>query len=83
MSEIKEKQEELIDVEKKKEQADEILKDKKKEAGKRSRELAELEQNIRVVVSKQLLFNVGKVFFFYFVFSTSKIRRENILVTFL
>lgn len=51
MNEIKDKQEELTEFEKKKEQADEILKDKKKEAGKRSRELAELEQKIRVVVS--------------------------------
>lgn len=52
MNEIKEKQEELASVEKNKEQADEVLKEKKKEAGKRSRELAELEQNIRVVVSE-------------------------------
>lgn len=52
MNEIKEKQVELASVEKNKEQADEILKDKKKEAGKRSRELAELEQKIRVVVNK-------------------------------
>lgn len=51
MNEIKEKQEEVAVVEKNKEQADEVLKDMKKEAGKRSRELAELEQKIRVVVS--------------------------------
>lgn len=51
MKEIEEKQEELASVEKSKEAADEVLKEKKKEAGKRSRELAELEQNIRVVVS--------------------------------
>lgn len=50
-NEIKEKQEELGSVELQKEQADEILKDKKKQAGKISRELAELEQKIRVVVS--------------------------------
>lgn len=51
MNEIKEKQEELASVEKNKEQADEVLKEKKKEAGKASRALAELEQKIRVVVS--------------------------------
>lgn len=53
MNEIKEKQEELSSVEKNKEQADEILKEKKKQAGKQSRELAELEQRIRVVVSNE------------------------------
>lgn len=51
MAEIKEKQSEVTTVEKNKEQADEVLKDKKKLAGKISRELAELEQKIRVVVS--------------------------------
>lgn len=51
MNEIKEKQEEVVLVEKNKEQADEVLKEKKKDAGKRSRALAELEQEIRVVVS--------------------------------
>lgn len=51
MNEIKEKQEELASVEKNKEQADEVLKEKKKQQGKQSRELAELEQKIRVVVS--------------------------------
>lgn len=50
-NEIKEKQEELASVEKNKEQADEVLKEKKKHAGKMSRELAECEQKIRVVVS--------------------------------
>lgn len=52
MNEIKEKQEDLASVEKNKENADEVLKEKKKLAGKQSRELAELEQKIRVVVSK-------------------------------
>lgn len=52
MNEIKDKQEELASVEKNKEQADEVLKEKKKFAGKQSRELAELEQKIRVVVSQ-------------------------------
>lgn len=47
---MKEKQNELISVEHNKEQADEILKEKKKEAGKISRELAEVDQKIRVVV---------------------------------
>lgn len=50
-NEINDKQEELASVEKNKEQADEVLKEKKKQAGKVSRELAELEQKIRVVVS--------------------------------
>lgn len=49
--EIEEKNVELGSVERNKEQADDILKDKKKQAGKISRELAELEQKIRVVVS--------------------------------
>lgn len=49
---MREKQEELASVEKNKEQADEVLKERKKQAGKVSRELAELEQKIRVVVSK-------------------------------
>lgn len=50
-NEIKEKHEELASVEKNKESADDVLKEKKKQAGKQSRELAELEQKIRVVVS--------------------------------
>lgn len=51
LNEIKEKQDEVTSVEKNKEQADEVLKEKKKQSGKLSRELAELEQKIRVVVS--------------------------------
>lgn len=51
LAEIKEKQSEVTTVEGNKEQADEVLKEKKKMAGKISRELAELEQKIRVVVS--------------------------------
>lgn len=47
---MKEKQEELLSVERNKEQADDILKEKKKDSGKLSRELAEIEQKIRVVV---------------------------------
>lgn len=47
---MQEKQKELTIVEQNKEKADEILKEKKKEAGKITRELAELEQKIRVVV---------------------------------
>lgn len=54
-NEIKEKQEEVTSVERNKEQADEVLKDKKKQAGKTSRELAELEQKIRVVVSISII----------------------------
>lgn len=50
-NEMHEKQKELTTVEQNKEKADEILKEKKKEAGKITRELAELEQKIRVVVS--------------------------------
>lgn len=41
----------MKDVEAKKEQADEVLKDKKKESGKIARELAKAEQEIREVVS--------------------------------
>lgn len=48
---MQEKQKELTTVEQNKEKADEILKEKKKESGKITRELAELEQKIRVVVS--------------------------------
>lgn len=44
------KQEDVQTVERKKEQADDVLKDKKKEAGKISRELAKIEQDIREVV---------------------------------
>lgn len=76
MNEIKEKQEELASVEKNKEQADEVLKEKKKEAGKRSRELAELEQKIRVVVSKashafhyHMICQCLRIFGFFFVWS--------------
>lgn len=50
-NEMQEKQKELTTVEQNKEKADEILKEKKKESGKITRELAELEQKIRVVVS--------------------------------
>lgn len=50
-NEMQEKQKELATVEQNKEKADEVLKEKKKEAGKITRELAELEQKIRVVVS--------------------------------
>lgn len=50
-NEMQEKQKELTTVEQNKEKADEVLKEKKKEAGKITRELAELEQKIRVVVS--------------------------------
>lgn len=49
--EMKSKQDEVQGVERKKEQADDVLKDKKKEAGKISRELAKLEQDIREVVN--------------------------------
>lgn len=56
LNEIKEKQDEVASVEKNKEQADEALKEKKKQAGKQSRELAELEQKIRVVVSFRIFF---------------------------
>lgn len=50
--EIKEKQEELVSIERQKEQADEVLKDMKKESGKLSREVAEIEQKIRVIESE-------------------------------
>lgn len=50
-NEMQEKQKELTTVEQNKEKADVILKEKKKESGKITRELAELEQKIRVVVS--------------------------------
>lgn len=49
--EMQTKQEEVKLVERKKEQADDVLKEQKKEAGKISRELAKLEQDIREVVS--------------------------------
>lgn len=52
---MKSKQDEVQGVERKKEQADDVLKDKKKEAGKISRELAKLEQDIREVVSFSLI----------------------------
>lgn len=51
-NEMKEKQEELTTVERQKEQADEVLKDMKKESGKLSREIAEIEQKIRVIESE-------------------------------
>lgn len=51
---MKSKQDEIQGVERKKEQADDVLKDKKKEAGKISRELAKLEQDIREVVKFSL-----------------------------
>uniref|UniRef100_A0A1B0D6M0 Structural maintenance of chromosomes protein n=1 Tax=Phlebotomus papatasi TaxID=29031 RepID=A0A1B0D6M0_PHLPP len=47
--ELEGKQQEIQNVEQKKEQADEALKDKKKEGGKISRELAKLDQDIREV----------------------------------
>ncbi|XP_055677402.1 structural maintenance of chromosomes protein 1A [Lutzomyia longipalpis] len=43
------KQQEIQNVEQRKEQADEVLKDKKKEAGKIARELAKVDQDIREV----------------------------------
>lgn len=49
---LESKQQELVTVEKKKEEADEVLKDKKKEAGKIARELAKFEQDIREVESE-------------------------------
>lgn len=55
MNEIKEKQDEVVSVEKNKEQADEVLKEKKKQHTKQSRDLAELEQKIRVVVSLSII----------------------------
>lgn len=73
MKEIEEKQEELASVEKSKEAADEVLKEKKKEAGKRSRELAELEQNIRVVVSKLCGVKLILIFFSFNLFFNKKI----------
>lgn len=45
------KQDEVQAVEQKKAEADEVLKEKKKDTGKISRELAKLEQDIREVVS--------------------------------
>lgn len=53
---MKSKQDEVQGVERKKEQADDVLKDKKKEAGKISRELAKLEQDIREVVNSFILY---------------------------
>lgn len=50
VDEMTSKQEEVKMVERKKEQADDVLKEQKKEAGKISRELAKLEQDIREVV---------------------------------
>lgn len=47
---MKAKQQEIHAVEKKKEEADDVLKEKKKEAGKFNRELAKAEQQIREVV---------------------------------
>ena len=44
------KQSEMTTVEKKKEIADEILKEKKKDAGKLNRDLAKTEQDIREIV---------------------------------
>lgn len=49
--ELEDKQQECKDIEQKKEQADDVLKDKKKESGKIARELAKAEQEIREVVS--------------------------------
>lgn len=46
---MQDKQQEVANVERNKEQADEILKDKKKESAKIGRELAGIEQNIRDV----------------------------------
>lgn len=50
--EMQAKQDEVQSVEQKKAEADEVLKEKKKDTGKISRELAKLEQDIREVVSK-------------------------------
>lgn len=49
---MEQKQNEVSQVERKKEAADEVLKDKKKDSGKISRELAKIEQDIREVESE-------------------------------
>lgn len=60
-NEMQEKQKELTVVEQNKEKADEILKEKKKEAGKITRDLAELEQKIRVVVCGTFLLHCNQI----------------------
>lgn len=62
--EMQTKQEEVQLVEKKKEQADDVLKDKKKEAGKISRELAKIEQDIREVVCLHVILKRSNAFCF-------------------
>ena len=49
--ELAKKRKDVEKVEKKKEQAEEVLKEKKKEQGKGNRELAKIDQEIREVVS--------------------------------
>ena len=49
--ELKHKQRDVEKIERKKERAEEALKDKKKEQGKYNRDLAKIEQDIREVVS--------------------------------
>lgn len=48
--EIESKKKEVQKIESKKDKAEEVLKDRKKEQGKASRELAKVEQEIREVV---------------------------------
>jgi structural maintenance of chromosome 1 len=50
-NDLKHKQREVEKIEKKKEKAEELLKEKKKEQGRFNRELAKIEQDIREVVS--------------------------------
>ncbi|KXJ80531.1 structural maintenance of chromosomes protein 1A [Aedes albopictus] len=49
---LESKQQDLTLIEKKKEEADDVLKEKKKEAGKTARDLAKIEQEIREVESE-------------------------------
>lgn len=49
--ELKHKQRDVEKIERKKERAEEALKDKKREQGKYNRDLAKIEQDIREVVS--------------------------------
>lgn len=62
------KQDEVQAVEQKKTEADEVLKEKKKDTGKISRELAKIEQDIREVVSlrsraNSLQSEIGQIMF--------------------
>jgi structural maintenance of chromosome 1 len=50
-NDLKHKQREVEKIERKKEKAEELLKEKKKEQGRFNRELAKIEQDIREVVS--------------------------------